>query len=97
MTHMTLDGITRALDFIAMPYVLEALEDLAHGRSPYERDTDPELVNAAVDKLCSMRAAFCAVLADGDMHPDVKITPGGLELYERLTEIDCTLLDELGT
>jgi hypothetical protein len=96
MTHMTLDAVTRALDFIGMPYALEALDDLAHGRSPYERDADRDLLDAAVEKLCSMRAAFCTTLVDEELPPDVKITPGGLVLYERLAEIDAAdLMGEL--
>jgi hypothetical protein len=88
MAQNLAEAICRALDVIATPCVLEVLEDLANGRSPYLRDDDPATIRAAVDCLRGVGAITSAPRLSGSIGAHVAITPQGRVLFDRLVEIE---------
>lgn len=88
MAQNMAEAICRALDVIGTPCVLEVLEDLANGRSPYLRDDDPATIRAAIDCLRSVGAITSAPRVSGFVGAHVAITPHGRVLFDRLVEIE---------
>ena len=88
MAQNLAEAICRALDVIGTPCVLEVLEDLANGRSPYLRDADPATIRAAVDCLHGVGAITSAPRLSGSVGSHVAITPQGRVLFDRLVEIE---------
>jgi DNA-binding HxlR family transcriptional regulator len=87
MSRDLLDALDKARDLICTPLALEVLDDLAHGRSPYERRDKSKVINTAVrclESLGAVRVTSRLVAAA----PTVEITPSGRTLYDRLVEIE---------
>lgn len=80
-------ALERARDLLCTPLALEVLDDLAQGRSPYERPEKSKVITGAVRCLVSLGAAESSPSATTDQ-PFVQITPRGRTLYERLVEIE---------
>jgi DNA-binding HxlR family transcriptional regulator len=88
MSRDRLDALDKARDLICTPLALEVLDDLAHGRSPYERPDKSKVITTAVRCLQSLGAARIASRQVTTAPPAVEITPGGRTLYDRLVEIE---------
>ena len=85
----TLDDINRALDLIATPMVLEVLDGLGHGRTPYEvapAGTDPAVIAAAVEHLRGLGAVTVTRLDSG--RDRVALTAYGKRVFDALERID---------
>jgi DNA-binding HxlR family transcriptional regulator len=88
MSRDLLAALDKARDLLCTPLALEVLDDLAHGRSPYERPEKSKVITAAVRCLESLGAARCMsrqVVVESRI---VEITPRGRTLYDRLVEIE---------
>ena len=81
-------ALERARDLLCTPLALEVLDDLAQGRSPYERPEKSKVITGAVRCLVSLGAAAQSSLSAMSSQPSVEITPRGRTLYERLVEIE---------
>jgi hypothetical protein len=87
MSRDLFGALEKARDLLCTPLALEVLDDLAHGRSPYQRPEKSKVIVAAVRCLESLGAARSSLSVVSDQ-PDVEITPRGRTLYERLVEIE---------
>jgi hypothetical protein len=84
----TLDDINRALDLIATPMVLEVLDGLGHGKTPYEvapAGTDPAVIAAAIEHLHGL-GAVTTRLGSGD--DQVTLTAYGRRVFDAFERID---------
>jgi hypothetical protein len=85
----TLDDINRALDLIAAPMVLEVLDGLGHGKTPYEvapTGTDPAVVAAAIEHL---RRIGAVTITRPDLGSDhVVLTAHGRRVFDAFERID---------
>lgn len=88
MSRDLVDALEKARDLICTPLVLEVLDDLAHGRSPYQRPERSTVIAAAVRCLESLGAALVTPRYVVAATPTVWITPRGRTLYDRLVEIE---------
>jgi DNA-binding HxlR family transcriptional regulator len=88
MSRDLLGAMDKARDLLCTPLALEVLDDLAHGRSPYERPDKSKVITAAVRCLESLGAARATSQQVTAQSPTVEITPRGRALYDRLVEIE---------
>jgi DNA-binding HxlR family transcriptional regulator len=88
MSRELLDALDKARDLICTPLTLEVLDDLAHGRSPYERPDKSKVIATAVRCLESLGAVRVTSRAVTAKSPTVELTPRGRTLYDRLVEIE---------
>ena len=85
----TLDNINRALDLIATPMVLEVLDGLGHGKTPYEvapAGTDPAVIAAAIEHLRGLGAVTTGPSDSGDDH--IALTAYGRRVFDAFERID---------
>jgi DNA-binding HxlR family transcriptional regulator len=88
MSRDLLDALDKARDLICTPLTLEVLDDLAHGRSPYERPDKSKVITTAIRCLESLGAVRATSREITAKSPTVEITPRGRTLYDRLVEIE---------
>lgn len=88
MSRDLLEAMDKARDLLCTPLALEVLDDLAHGRSPYERPDKSKVITTAVRCLESLGAAHVTSQQVTVQSPTVEITPRGQTLYDRLVEIE---------
>jgi hypothetical protein len=88
MSRDLLGALDKARDLICTHLALDVLDDLAQGRSPYERPEKTEVITAAVHCLESLGAAKVIPPRLVTESPTVDITVRGRVLYDRLVEIE---------
>ncbi len=84
-----LDDISRALDLIAAPMVLEILDGLGHGKAPNDvvpAGTDRAVVTAAIKRLCGIGAVTVTRPESGD--DCIILTARGRRLFNAFQRID---------
>jgi len=79
--------LEKARSLLCTPLALEILDDLAQGRSPYQRPEELAIITTAVRCLESLGAARQSLSVAPDQ-PYVEITSRGQALYNRLVEIE---------
>src|SRR5437762_12895406 len=85
----TVDAINRVHDLIATPMVLEVLDGLGHGKTPYEvapAGTAPAVVAAAIEYLRGIGVVTVTRPDSGD--GQVVLTAHGRRLFDALERID---------
>src|SRR5215471_19163782 len=88
MSRALFGALEKARDLLCTPLALEVLDDLAHGRSPYERPEKSKVIIAAVRCLEALGAAHRSPQCVTAEQPTVEITSRGRTLYDRLVEIE---------